>query len=306
MRDRPRTLERSGAQLYREFRTQEEIDEQYRIDAIEPDFIEAITRHAQWSAATREELTCRLGVRYGPTLDETFDFFPADAAGAPVLVFIHGGYWHAANSAKDFSLVARAAVSRGVSVAVADYSLTPKVSLPEITRQMRALIAHLVRDGHELGIDTDRVVVAGHSAGGQQVAQLMLTDWEGEYGLPADAVKAGLAISGLFDLSPFPYSWLAPRLLLTHDVVSRESPLFGVRHVPGELLVTYGGRETPEFARQSAEFLAAWHAHGNAGAAFDLPGATHMSAFEGYADSGSELWRRTEWLFTGTGWRPRD
>lgn len=283
--------------LYRDFDSQEQIDDQYRIDAIEPDFLESITRHAERGAATREALPHRLGLRYGPTVDETLDFFPAAQPGAPLFVFIHGGYWHAPNSSLDFSLVATAPAVAGIATAVINYSLAPKVTIDEITRQNRAAIVWLVAHADELGIDATRVVVAGHSAGGQQVAQLMLTDWEGEYGLPADTIHAGVAISGLFDLEPFPYSWLAPRLLLTHETVVRESPLRHVRRVPGRLLLTHGARETPEFARQTAEFFEAWRAAGNEGEVFLVEDAAHMHAFEGYGDPASDIWRRTAELF---------
>ncbi|CAG7611966.1 alpha/beta hydrolase [Leucobacter soli] len=283
--------------LYRDFTSQEQIDEQYRIDVIETDFLESITRHADRGAATRDALPHRLGLRYGPTRDENLDFFPAARPGAPLFVFIHGGYWHAPNSSLDFSLVAAAPASAGIATAVVNYSLAPKVTIDEITRQNRAAIAWLVSNADELGIDASRIVVAGHSAGGQQVAQLMLTDWEGDYGLPADTIHAGVAISGLFDLEPFPYSWLAPRLLFTHETVVRESPLRHVRPVPGTLLLTYGAQETAEFARQTAEFFDAWQAAGNRGEVFQVEGAAHMRAFEGYGDPASDLWRRTAELF---------
>lgn len=283
--------------LYREFTSQEEIDAQYRIDAIEPGFIDAIGRHAERGKQTRDALPHRLGLRYGPTRDENLDFFPAGDGSAPLLVFIHGGYWHAPNSSLDFSLVANAPASAGIATAVVNYSLAPKVTIDEITRQNRAAIAWLVAHADELGVDARKIVVAGHSAGGQQVAQLMLTDWEGEYGLPADTIHAGVAISGLFDLGPFPYSWLAPRLLFTHETVRRESPLHHVRPVLGRLLITYGADETAEFARQSAEFYQAWTNVGNAAELFEVAGSAHMKAFEGYGDPKSDLWRRTAQLF---------
>lgn len=279
--------------LYRDFVSQEEIDEQYRIDAIEPGFPESLRRHEERSREARAAIPHRLGLRYGPTRDENLDFFPAPAAGSPLLVFIHGGYWHAPNSSLDFSLVATAPHEAGFAVAVVNYSLAPKVTIDEITRQNRAAIAWLAGNADELGFDPDRIVVAGHSAGGQQVAQLMLTDWEREYGLPRDTIRGGAAISGLFDLEPFPYSWLAPRLLLTHETVVRESPLRHVRTVPGRLLLTYGEHETAEFARQTEEFFDAWKSAGNAAEVFVTAEAGHMRAFEGYGDPRSELWRRT-------------
>src|SRR5437762_14384571 len=81
---------------------------------------------------------------------------------------------------------------------------------------------------------------------------LAITDWPGEYGLPGDVIKGGISISGVFDLRPFRYSWLQPKLLLTLDVIEQQSPLF---HIPSQaplpplLLLTLGGDESAEFHR---------------------------------------------------------
>src|SRR5262245_25605646 len=148
------------------------------------------------SAAARADLDCTLDVRFGPTLDETLDIFPARRPGSPVLVFVHGGYWRILSS-KEFSLVARGPVAHDVTVVVTNYSLCPKVSIAEITRQSRAAIAWLSREARSFNGDPERIFVCGHSAGGQQVGMVVATDWPGEHGLPQDSIKAGIPISGL-------------------------------------------------------------------------------------------------------------
>ena len=90
----------------------------------------------------------------------------------------------------------------------------------------------------------------------------LTTDWEGQYDLPHDTLKGGMAISGLFDLAPFPYTYVQPALQLTWDQVQRNSP---AHHLPGRappLAVVVGAAESLEFRRQSAEFAAAWAAAG--------------------------------------------
>ena len=276
--------------LYRDFTTQEEIDAQYNFELVFD-----LAPYIQWlvegSAQARDELECRLDVRFGPTLDETIDIFPARRPDAPVLVFIHGGWWHLPVSSKVFSLVARGPVAHDVTVVVTNYSLCPKVSIAEITRQSRAVIAWLHQHISGYNGDPDRIYVAGHSAGGQQVGMLALTDWPGEYGLPSDVIKGGIPISGLFDLRPFRDSWLAPKLLLTHEVIEQQSPLF---HIPSQgplppMLVTLGGDESAEFHRQSAAFVDAWRATGTDASTFDQPGKNHIDAIAGFEDPKSEL-----------------
>jgi len=78
--------------LYRKFTTQIEIDLEYNLALTVPavgDWADFYTEH---SAAVRSNLDCAVDVRNGPTVDETVDIFPAKEPGAPLLVFIHGGY----------------------------------------------------------------------------------------------------------------------------------------------------------------------------------------------------------------------
>jgi len=110
--------------LYRDFTSQEEIDQEYKVEALVPDMAPYFDLFVGGSEKARRELACVLDVRFGPTLDETVDIFPAKQPGAPILVFIHGGYWHSLSS-KEFSLIASGLSAHGVTVVVTNYSLCP-------------------------------------------------------------------------------------------------------------------------------------------------------------------------------------
>jgi len=285
--DGPATRTNDGF-LYRQFRSQAEIDEQYDVEASDDDFGVYVDFFLTNSERVRRKLKPKLDLSYGPTAAEHIDFYPARAPDAPVHMFIHGGYWHSLSS-KEFSFVAEGLVDSGVSVAILNYDLCPKVTISEIVRQNRAAIKWLHENARDLNGDPDRISVSGHSAGGHLTAMLMATDWPGEYGLPQDVVKSGCAISGLFDLAPFQTSWLQPQLRLTPEEIERNSPM---RHIPaqaGPLIVTLGGDESAEFHRQSQDFLAAWTGAGLAGVYLDLPGANHFTVLEGYMDRHSPL-----------------
>lgn len=274
--------------LYRNFTTQEDIDREYNIELAVGDMRPYVEWFVNGSAQARAELDCVLDVRFGPTLEETLDIFPAKRANAPVLLFIHGGYWRQLSS-KEFSLVARGPVAHDVTVVVSNYSLCPKVTIAEITRQSRAAVSWLAANSARYNGDPDRLFVAGHSAGGHQVGMLMSTDWIGEYDLAGDIIKGGIPISGLFDLRPFRYSWLQPKLLLTHELIEQQSPLFHIpQHAP-PLLVTLGGDESAEFHRQSDDYLAAWRARGLNATTFAQPGKNHLTAIAGLEDPASAL-----------------
>ncbi len=274
--------------LYRDFTSQEEIDSEYNIENLLPDRLALIEGMAAESARAREELDGVLDVAYGPTLDETMDIFPASNSGAPILVFIHGGYWRSFSN-KEFSLVAQGPVAHGITVAVINYSLCPKVTIPEITRQSRAAVAWMHREGPQFNGDPERLFVCGHSAGGQQAAMLAATDWAGEYGLPPDTVQGGVVISGIFDLAPLIYSWLQPKLLLNHEIIRRESPLFNIPSSAPPLLLSLGENESLEFHRQTAVFHDAWKANGLEAQLLVQTGKNHITAIEDLAQQGSSL-----------------
>ena len=276
--------------LYRDFESRAEIDAEYDVERSVPDFMHYARQYAEGSAAARRTLDARLGLRYGPTLAEYLDVFPAARRGAPVLVFLHGGYWRIL-SARDFSFVASGPVAAGVTVAVVNYALCPTVTLDEIARQTRAAIVWLWRHARAHNGDPERIHVCGHSAGGQLTAMAALTEWERDYGLPLDVVKSGIPISGLFDLEPLRHSFLQDDLRLDDALIARNSPQRLVRPVPVPLLVTGGGDESAELLRQSEDFLGAWTGAGNRGVRLAQPGRNHFTAITGFADPGSVLCR---------------
>lgn len=274
--------------LYRDFSTQEELDAQYNLRAAVPDYTRYAELYERESRKAREELECRLDVPYGPTLAERLDVFLAARGGAPVLVYFHGGYWHSL-SKDESSYVTRGPVSAGVATVVVDYALCPKVSISEIVRQTRAAIAWTYHNAEEFGADPERVFVAGHSAGGHLSTMAALTDWQGGYGLPADIIKGGFPISGLFDLRPFPYTYLQPKLQLGWGEVASQSPLLNLPGQAPPLLVSYGEEETGELRRQSQDFLDAWKERSLSGELLPQPGKHHFSAIDGFLDADSLL-----------------
>lgn len=275
--------------LYRDFVSQEQLDREYDVESIHPDFGGVVEQFLGLSEAARGQATARFDVPFGPTRDEYVDIYPAEGdAGRPVLMFIHGGFWRIL-SAKEFALVAPGPVARGVDVVVTNYSLAPKVTLEEITRQSRAAVAWVHANAASWGGDPERIFVAGHSAGGQQVALLRHTDWAGEYGLPADVIKGVVPISGLFDLRPLPYSFVAPALQLSRRTVETQSPQL-LAPCPGPpMLVSWGDAETAEFRRQSVDYLASSTEAGLDADGLPLPGDDHFAAVMELNDPHSTL-----------------
>jgi len=278
--------------LYRDFETQAQIDAQYGTQQWVADPAAEARHYVERSRLARETLRCTLDVPFGPTLDETLDIFPAARPGAPVFVFVHGGYWRA-NSSKEFSCVALGLVPAGITTVVVNYSLCPKVTIDEITRQVRAAIVWVLKHIDQHGGDPARVALGGHSAGGQLTAMALQTAWRDDYGLPEDPLAAAVLVSGIYDLAPPRYSWLQPLIQLDDGVIRRQSPLFALRPCRTPALVTWGGDESDEFARQSRAYHEAWQAAGNRSDLVPVPGANHFGAIHGFEDPTSPLCR---WL----------
>ena len=274
--------------LYRDFATQEELDAQYNLTMMFP---EAAASYGAFcvreSGGVRSELDHSLDVPFGPTLAEHVDLYPA-GEDAPILIYVHGGFWYLRTS-KEFGFVARGPVSRGVATVVTNYALCPRVTIDEIVRQTRAVVAWVYNNAHSFGGDPGRIHVAGHSAGGHLVAMLLATDWEGEYGLPNDILRGATAISGLFDLAPFPYTFLQPRLQLGWDQILRNSPILHIPDAAPPLLLAYGEDETAEFKRQSEDFFAARKEKGLPCDLLPLPNKNHFDVVDGFLDAESHL-----------------
>ncbi len=268
-----------------------ELDAQYNLRAAVPEHGDYFDRWARRSAAARERLPCRLDVAYGDTPAETLDIFTTSRPGAPVHLFIHGGYWQAMDKS-DFSFVAEGLAPAGCVVAVLNYALAPRVGMDEIVRQSRAAVAWLWRNVGRHGGDPARIHVSGHSAGGHLAAMAMITDWPGfAADLPPDPIKGGCAISGLFDLEPIRRCYLNEVLGMDAATAARNSP---IRHVPASappLILALGEAETDEYHRQQADFAEVWRAAGHSLRLVLAPGLNHFAVVEELADPRSPLTR---------------
>jgi arylformamidase len=278
--------------IFRQVASQADIDAQYNAAAAVADSSERLNRHFEQSAEARARLRCVAGIRYGATVDETLDVFPADRPGAPVFVFIHGGYWRRF-AARDYHLVALGLVPLGITTVVVDYALCPRVTIDEIARQCRAAVAWTLGRIGEHGGDPARVAVGGHSAGGHLGAMCLQSRWDDDYGLARDPLAAAVLVSGIYDIEPLRYSYLQPSIQLDDGIVRRNSPMFAVRPCATPVLVTWGGDESDQFARQATGFHAAWQAAGNRAELLPQRGANHFSAIDGFTDPDSALCR---WL----------
>lgn len=243
---------------------------------------ESQTYRAQWwdrSAAIRAEPSARLDLRYGKRPRAMLDYFPAKA-GAPLFVFIHGGYWQR-NEKERFSFVVPGPRAHGINVALPGYTLGPDARLTDIVDEIRQSLSCLADQAATLGFDPARIFVGGWSAGGHLAAAVV----------DHPAVRGALPISGIFDLEPIALGVLNDKLSLSRDEIEKLSPLRNLptRQVPMKLAV--GGAELPELRRQSEEHFRALTARGLPATLTELPGQNHFSILEELARPDGALTR---------------
>ena len=265
-------------------------DAQYNNRARIPEHLAILREWDERSHHARASLACELDLAYGSAPSERLDVFVPKASGAPLLVYLHGGYWRALDK-RDQSFVAPPFVAAGAMVVLPNYALCPAVTVEHIVLQLVRALAWVWRHAAEHGGDPARIVVAGHSAGGHLAAMMLACDWPAVApDLPAALVKSALAISGVFELEPLRHApFLAPDLNLDAASARRLSP--ALMPAPrGRLVAVVGADESEEFRRQNALIAAAW-GPGVVEVCEEVPGRHHMNVLHELAVAGTRTHR---------------
>ena len=271
-----------------DFLDKEDLARQYNNRALVPDHPQYFARWSEASVRTRSTMSSRLDQRFGDMPGESIDLFPARKGDGTCMMFIHGGYWRSLDK-RDFSFLAPAWVDAGVSLAVVNYDLCPKVTIDEIVRQMLRASRWLWLHAEDFGMDQDRLYVSGHSAGGHLAAMMMSALFPVlDANLPKYLWKGGLAISGIYDLRPLPQlDFLQQDLRLDEAAAVRLSPAFIPPATRAPVMTAVGGDESGEFRRQNALLGERWRS------AFagdiPMPGRNHFSVVDGLAEQSSPL-----------------
>ena len=265
-------------------------EREYNARAAVPDHAVHMRHWAEESRRVRIGQPCYLDIAYGTAPNQTLDIFPARGGGghAPLMVFIHGGYWRALDKS-DFSFLAPSFRRAGIALAVVNYRLLPQVTLEDLTRDVVSSITWLYQHAGHYGANPHHLYVSGHSAGGHLAALMLACQWPRWHGaLPPDVVRGALAISGLYDLAPLMAApFIRGDLGLNDKRVLALSPacLPAATHAP--LVTAVGGQESSEFHRQAHVLAQHWSS------VFvrdvPMPGHNHFTACTALGDPSSAL-----------------
>ncbi|MFT6676988.1 MAG: acetyl esterase/lipase [Sulfitobacter sp.] len=210
-------------------------------------------RWAAQAAEFRAALGARaqIGVSYGPSDRQAYDFFQPEGVSRGTMIFVHGGYWKAFDSSY-WSHLAAGALARGWAVAMPSYDLCPEVRISEITKQIAAAVNHIAN--RTFG----PMVLAGHSAGGHLVARMM-----DPLVLPGDVrgrINAVVPISPVADLAPLMDTTMNQDLQIDAAEAQAESPVNMSPPHGVKVTVWVGADERPAFIEQAEGLARTWGA----------------------------------------------
>ena len=152
----------------------------------------------------REGYDVLRSVPYGDGPRRTLDVYqPANANGAPVVVFFYGGSWQG-GSKESYLFVAAALARSGFITIVPDYRVYPEVKFPAFVEDGALAVGWARKNASRFGGDPDKIVLMGHSAGAHIAAMLSIDGrWLADVGLDSSRDIAGLVgLAGPYDFLP--------------------------------------------------------------------------------------------------------
>ena len=263
---------------------QQALDDAYDQEIWAPNRALIVERRKAASDRARAVLGQPKRVAYGPGEHEGLDIFDCGSKGAPVNVFVHGGAWRR-NVAADYALQAEVLVRAGAHCVIIDFINVDQANgdLFPMYEQVRRALGWVCRNAASFGGDPGRIYISAHSSGSHLAGVVLTRGWR-EEGLPPDAFKGAVLLSGMYDLAPVALSGRSCYVKFTDDMVHK---LSGQRFLDGlhtPLVLAYGTCETPEFQRQSRDFADAVRAAGKPASLIVGAGYNHFELLETLAN----------------------
>ncbi len=240
-------------------------------------------------AGTRE-------LAYGADPKQRLDLLvPANTPRAPLLLFVHGGGWSIGDKRSSAGVKAAHFTSAGWAFASANYRLVPGVTVEQQAADIASAIAWARANAAVHGLDPDRIVLMGHSAGAH-LAALVGTDprYLKAAGVPMGAVRGVVLLDGAgYDIAQ---QMARPENLVAgmYDAAfgkdsARQEALSPTLHaaapnVANWLILPIGRRDDSK--EQSEGLAAALRPAGASARVVPVPGESHGSLNKGLGETG--------------------
>ena len=279
------------ARVYLDY-DQKALDDAYDQSVYAPNREQILARLATNSALVRSRLGEPQRFAYGASEIERLDVFKTDKKNAPINVYIHGGAWRA-GLAKNYAFPAEMFVHAGAHFIALDFINVEEArgDLFPMAEQVRRAIAWVYNNAQRFGGDASRLYVCGTSSGAHLGACAAMTDWQRDFGVPADIVKGYVLCSGMYDLRGPRLSKRSSYVKFTDSMEEALSPQRHIESIQAPIVLLYGTLETPEFQRQSRDFAQALKAAGKAAELIVAEGYNHFEITETLANPYGHLGR---------------
>ena len=263
---------------------QQALDDAYDQQVYAPNRDQVGKRRIANSDKARAVIGAPERVSYGPTEIEKADIYRTRAANAPINIFIHGGAWRA-NRGADYAFLAEPFVNAGAHYVILDFINVDEAggNLFPMVEQARRAVGWVYRNAKSFGGDPNRIYLSSHSSGSHLCGCVLTNDWAKE-NLPVDLIKGAVLGSGMYDLKPVRLSKRSKYVNFTDEM---EQALSAQRHLDklhALVVIAYGTYETPEFQRQSRDFVAAVKAAGKPAELLVGEGYNHFEMLETLAN----------------------
>jgi len=170
-------------------------------------------------------------------------YYPAAVKNYPTVVWFHGGGITGGNK-----YIPEKLKKKGIAVVAANYRLSPKVNCPAYIADAAAAVAWVFKNIDEFGGDANKIIVAGHSAGGFLTSMVGLDKrWMKKYEVDADKIAMLVPFSG----HTITHMTVRRELGIkeTQPLVNEFAPLFHIRDDAPPLILITGDRELEMLGR---------------------------------------------------------
>ena len=199
--------------------------------------------------ASLDDYETHKNIAYGPLAEQHLDLYlPSSekdkgAIKRPVILFLYGGCWGACLKHKkaDYAFIAQAFTSLGYAVVIPDYRHYPNVLFPSMMADVAMATNWINQNAKSYDIDTDQVILSGHSAGAHMAALLTLD----ETYLPQSAyrsIKGFIGFAGPYDFLPFTEDY-QPTLFGPEQNYPKSQPVNYVSGNEAPMLLLYGNSD---------------------------------------------------------------
>ncbi len=267
---------------------QDDIERQFNPRAWATDVEAQHALRGKLSAAARARLKGEFNVAYGDSPRQALDIYHADEQAnegpAPIVVYLHGGYWRVGEKEKQ-AVLAGPLVEAGFPVVMLGTDLCPAVTLDTIVAQVMRGIVWAAQNAKRIGSDGRRIYLYGHSAGAHLAALGLAEDWT-RHGLAADLICGATLVSGIYDIEPVLHISVNDLIKLTADRVNALSPQFHPPRHSVPLVLAAGAGEAPGWVAQTHDYATLCERAGCKVEVIVVPHEGHFSTIPLQADAG--------------------